>query len=162
MAPKPIAKPNTDNAPISNTTAPPTKHNRGTAELLDVSINLYAGEEKEYFMSSSAFFTRINSEKIWSGVLLCIWPLVDTVKCQVSMHRFCSGALEPFWNTEKFSMFLLPALVLVHLLTQQAFSRKYTTRCICVADVNPLLHGEIIAVFTTGATLSGSLEGFSD
>lgn len=116
MAPEPNAKPNTDNARISNTTAPPAKHNRGTAELLDVSINLYAGEEKEYFMSSTAFFTRINSEKIWSGLLLCIWPLVDTVKCQVSMHRFCSGALEPFWSTEKFSMFLLPALVLAHLL----------------------------------------------
>lgn len=158
MAPKPIAKPNTDNAPISNTTAPPAKHNRGAAELLDVRINLYAGEEKEYFMSSSAFFTRINSEKIWSGVLLCIWPLVDTVKCQVSMHRFCSGALEPFWSREKFSMFLLPALV---LLMQPAFSRKYTTCCICVADGNPLLHGEISAVFT-GATLSGSSEGFPD
>lgn len=31
-------------------------------------------------------------------VLLCIWPLVDTVKCQVSVHRSCSRALKLFWN----------------------------------------------------------------
>lgn len=162
MAPKPIAKPNADNAPISNTTAPPAKHKRGTAELLDVSINLYAGEEKEYFMSSTAFFTRINSEKIWSGLLLCVWPLVDTVKCQVSMHRFCSGALEPFWSTEKFYMFLLPALVLVHLLMQQAFSGNSTTCYICVAEATPPRRDNRSIYRAARTTLSGSLEGFSE
>lgn len=76
------------------------------------------------------------------------------------MHRFCSGALELFWNTKKCSTFLLPALVAVHLLMQQAFPRKYTTGYICVADVNRLVHGQITKTLTVLSVLANS-EGFS-
>ena len=52
--------------PTPNTAASrSTAHDWGMLEVLDVSILLYAGEEKEYFMSSMAFFTHINSVKIW-------------------------------------------------------------------------------------------------
>lgn len=37
-------------------------------EVLDVSINLYAAEDTEFFMSCMAFFTPINSVKIWRGL----------------------------------------------------------------------------------------------
>lgn len=77
------------------------------------------------------------------------------------MHRFCSGALELFWNTKNCSTFLLPALVVEHLLMQQAFSGKYTTGYICVADVKPLLHGQIAETFTVVSML-GKREGFSE
>lgn len=76
------------------------------------------------------------------------------------MHRFCSEALELFWNTKKCSTFLLPALVVVHLLMQQAFPGKYTTGYICVANVKPLLHGQITETFTV--SVLGNSEGFSE
>lgn len=58
-------------------------------------------------------------------LLLCIWPLLDTVKCQVSMHRSCLEALKLLWNTEKAAMFLVPGTgatqsLVVHPLLQQA------------------------------------------
>lgn len=58
-------------------------------EVLDVSISLHAGEEKEYFMSCMAFFHRVNSVKLSLEFLFkCMRPLVDAVKCQVSVHIF--------------------------------------------------------------------------
>lgn len=65
MVPLQLSKPSADNARHPDADAShSTKHDWGMFEVLDLSINLYAGEEKEFFMSSVAFFTHINSVKI--------------------------------------------------------------------------------------------------
>lgn len=108
--------------------------------MIDVSIYLYAAEKREFFMNSTTFFTRADSVKVLVESLLCVWPLVDTVKCQVSVHSSHFEALKLFLRRGEVCHQFLAAVahnqLQFILLVQPKCTFQETVNACCNAPTN--------------------------